>query len=81
MAVMLLTAAAHAAGVGGSHPADPDSGDPAPPVGRVCAVVLAVGVGLLLGRRGRSMPVVVLISLLAYVGAIAASFAVVALLG
>jgi hypothetical protein len=80
MAVMLVTAAAHAAGVGGSAATGVGAGDSVPAVGRALGVVLAVGVGLLLGRRGRSMPVVVVTSLLAYVGVTAASFVVVALL-
>ena len=58
MAVMLVTGAAHAADAGPSG-----TGAPA---GRVAAVVAGVGVALLLGRRGRSMPVVVVSGLAVY---------------
>lgn len=78
MAVMLVLAAARAAGVEEPHPGVAATGGSEPP-GRLLAVALAVGVGLLLGRRGRSMPVVVLAGLGAYVGVSAASFVVVAL--
>ena len=80
MAVMLVSAAARAAGLEGAHPGGTDGGDVVPRVGRVLGVVLAVAVGLLLGRRGRSMPVVVLTSLVTLVGVSAASLVVSALL-
>lgn len=81
MAVMLVTTAAHVAGVEPTSPGPPTAGGSVPAAGRVLGVVLAVGLGLVLSRRGRSMPVVVLAGLVTYAGVTGAALVVVTRLG
>ena len=78
MAVMLVTTAAHVAGVGSTPAGAPTAGATVPTAGRALGVVLAVGLGLVLSRRGRSMPVVVLAGLAAYAGVTGATLVVAA---
>jgi branched-subunit amino acid transport protein len=63
MAVILVTGAAHAAGVGAGGATGAGAAAAVSQVGRTLGVVAGVAVGLVLGRRGRSMPVVVLAAL------------------
>ena len=78
MAVMLVTTAAHVVGIGPTPAGAPTPGGTVPTAGRALGVVLAVGLGLVLSRRGRSMPVVVLAGLAAYAGVTGATLVVAA---
>jgi branched-subunit amino acid transport protein len=78
LAVMLVTTAAHVADAASTPAGAPTGGTSVPTAGRVLGVALAVGLGLVLSRRGRSMPVVVLAGLVAYAGVTGASLLVAA---
>lgn len=65
MVAMLVTGAAHAAGALDAE----EARGTVLALGRTIGVVAGVGVALVLGRRGRSMPVVVLSALVVYAAA------------